>query len=89
MNNIPADYTNWFISWISVGNALGRLSSGVIATVFSHINVCYLTGFSSICAGVLTVVTAYIGTDVIAVQICYCILFGFTIGELRHFAHQK
>ncbi|XP_037033589.1 monocarboxylate transporter 9-like isoform X2 [Bradysia coprophila] len=85
-NNIPAGYTNWFISWISVGNVLGRFSSGVFVTLFSHFNECYLVGWASILAGIVTILSAYIGTDAVAVQICYCIVFGFTIaffGALR------
>lgn len=85
MNNIPASYTNWFISWISIGNVLGRFSSGVMATFCLHCNECYLAGSASILGGIITILSAFIGTGNVAVQIGYCILFGFCIGEFRRF----
>lgn len=81
MNDITENYTRWFISWISIGNATGRILSGVLATVFSHLNLCYLVGCATIAAGIFTITTAFIGTNVVSVQISYCIVFGFCIGE--------
>lgn len=80
-NNIPKKYTDWFISCISIGNAVGRASAGIIATVCCHINSCYLAGVATVFAGVVTIIATYIQASNVDFQICYCIVFGFCIGK--------
>ncbi len=81
MSGIPETSTRWFISSISIGNAIGRLSAGLIATLFSHLNTCYLVGCMTISAGCITIISAYVGTSDVSVQIGYCIVLGFCIGK--------
>lgn len=52
-----------------------------MATLFSHLNVCYLVGFATTTAGVVTIIAAFIANSDVNVQICYSVVFGFCIGE--------
>lgn len=80
IEKIPESYTYWFISCISIGNTIGRITAGVLATVFPHLNACYMVGFATSIGGILTIVSAFIGRNDGTFQISYCILFGFCIG---------
>lgn len=84
LQNIPEKYSKWFIPTISLGNFLGRLSSGIIGSMLASIHPCYLIGFSSMTAGTITVISAFILEDSLYFQFVFCILMGFFIGSSKH-----
>lgn len=81
LEQISESYIYWFISCISIGNSFGRITAGVLATVFPHLNASYMVGFATIFAGIITIISAFVGGDDAIFQIGYCILFGFCIGK--------
>lgn len=81
-NNIKKSSVHWFVSVISIGNTIGRALAGILATVFPNLNSCYMIGIATISAGAVTILSAFMWTDVAEFQITYCFIFGFCIGEL-------
>ncbi|KAJ6645605.1 Monocarboxylate transporter 14 [Pseudolycoriella hygida] len=79
MNKIQEKYTRWFISSMSIGNAIGRISAGVLATFCQCLNPFYMVGIANVAAGTITVISALIGTSDVNVQFIYCIVVGFCI----------
>lgn len=81
-DHISQTYINWYVSCISIGNAVGRITSGTVATAFPQINSCYMVGYATISAGVITIISSLTLLNDANFQIIYCVILGFCIGKL-------
>lgn len=84
LQSLPEKYSDLFIPTISIGNFIGRVSSGLIGSLLTIIHPCYLIGLPSIIAGTITITSAFVLEDDVGFQFVFCVLMGFFIGNKHH-----
>lgn len=75
---IPDESTESLIMFLALGNTFGRISCGLISLLTSW-EAATLMGSSTIVAGLLTVLSAFVGVDNLLVQRAYAFVFGYML----------